>query len=193
MEPKGTNPNNETPVNGESRATDNGAESATPPNPEAAATPKAEVESAERRLMYAQAEFENTKKRLLREQETSIRFANERLIRELIPIVGLFDRALAASAPLKNAEDKKADVQNFILGIEMTHRELILTLERFGVEWIGKKAEKFSPERHEAISQLESATAEPDTVLEVVDRGCLLHGRLLQPAKVVVAKAKQGS
>jgi molecular chaperone GrpE len=169
----------------------NGATSnASAPAAEAAPNP---AELLERRLMYVQAEFENTKKRLQREQETSIRFANERLIRELLPIVSLFDRALAAAAPLKSAEEKKPEIQNFVLGIEMTHRELALTLERFGVEWVGKKGEKFNPERHEAISQVESPSADPDTVVEVLERGCLLQGRLLQPAKVVVAKSTQGS
>jgi molecular chaperone GrpE len=185
MEPKATNPKNETsPDEAEKQAPGNGADTPETPAAPAAETaaPKVEIDSAERRLMYAQAEF-----------ETSIRFANERLIRELLPIVGLFDRALAAAVPLKNAEEKKPEIQNFILGIEMTHRELILTLERFGVEWTGKKNEKFNPERHEAIAQVEAPEAEPETVVDVLERGSLLHGRLLQPAKVVVAKAKQGS
>lgn len=163
----------------------NGAEKAAPVKP---AEPDPET-----RLRYVQAEFENTKKRIAREAENSIKFANERLIRDLLPIVNLFERALAAAAPLKNAEEKKADVQNFIVGIEMTHRELTLTLERFGVEWIGKKGEPFNPERHEAITQVEAAGAEPGSVVDVLERGCLLNGRLLHPAKVTVAKAKQGS
>lgn len=158
------------------------------PAAETAAPAKPDFET---RLLYMQAEFENTKKRLLRDAENSIKFANEKIIRDLLPIVNLFDRALEAAAPLKKGEDKKPEILNFILGIEMTHRELALTLERFGVEWIGKKAEKFNPERHEAISQLEVPDAEPGTVIQVVERGCLLNGRLLQPAKVVVAKAKE--
>jgi len=167
----------------EEQKPDNGSET-----PAAAAAPA--KPDAETRLLYMQAEFENTKKRLLRDAENSVKFANEKIIRDLLPIVNLFDRALEAAVPLKNAEDKKPEILNFVLGIEMTHRELTLTLERFGVEWIGKKAEKFNPERHEAISQLEAPDAEPGTVIQVVERGCLLNGRLLQPAKVVVAKAK---
>ncbi len=154
---------------------------------------KPQIDSAERRLLYMAAEFENTKKRMLREQENSIRFANEKLVRDFLPIVNLFDRAMTAAAPLKTKDEKKTEIESFILGIEMTYRELALTLERFGVEWIGKKGEKFNPERHEALSQVESPDQLPDTIVQVLDRGCLLNGRLIQPAKVIIAKSKQES
>lgn len=174
----------------EDQAPGNGADSnASAAEPVAQIKP--EQETAERRLLYMAAEFENTKKRLLRDSENSVKFANEKIIRDLLPIVSLFDRALTAAEVVKKNPETKPDVQNFILGVEMTHRELTLTLERFGVEWIGKKGEKFNPERHEAITQIEAPDAEPDSVVQVLDRGCLLSGRLIQPAKVVVAKAKQ--
>lgn len=149
--------------------------------------------AAEKELLYLRAEFDNYRKRILREQESAVRFANERFVRELLPIVNLFDRALAAAAPLKAAEEKKPEIQNFVLGIEMTHRELVQTLERAGVELIGVKGEKFSPERHEAISQVETSHQEPGTVADVLERGALLQGRLIQPAKVTVAKASDAA
>ncbi len=183
------NKNSNEPAEDPKEAPANGAEKSAAAEPTPITKPA--EETAERRLLYMAAEFENTKKRLLRDSENSVKFANERLVRDLLPIVSLFDRALSAADIAKKNPETKPDVQNFITGVEMTHRELTLTLERFGVEWIGKKGEKFNPERHEAISQIEAPDAEPESVVQVLDRGCLMSGRLIQPAKVVVAKAKQ--
>jgi molecular chaperone GrpE len=149
---------------------------------------KAEADQARQDLLYLRAEFENTKRRMLREQENSIRFANEKLIESLIPVIDLFERAIASAGALKAKGE--ADVNNFVIGIEMTHREFIQILSRFGVEFIGAVGEKFDPSRHEAITQQEVEQADKaETVLHVLQRGCLLQGRLLAPAKVVVAKA----
>ena len=136
--------------------------------------------------MYQQAEFENSRKRLMREQERSIQFANERIIRELLTVVDLFDRAMLSATPIK--KDAKSEVANFVLGIEMTQKELIQMLERFGVVFHGKVGEPFDPERHEAISQVESEPENANKVVAIHQQGCTLHGRLLQPAKVVVGK-----
>jgi len=157
---------------------------------EAAAAPdkyRAEAEQARQDLLYLRAEFENTKRRLLREQEQSIRFANEKLIESLLPVIDLFERAIASAGALKARGE--ADVTNFVIGIEMTHREFIQILGRFGVEFIGAVGEKFDPSRHEAITQQEVDQPDKvDTVLRVLQRGCLLQGRLLSPAKVVVGR-----
>ena len=149
---------------------------------------KAEAEQARQDNLYLRAEFENTKRRLIREQEQSIKYANEKLVEGLAPVVDLLERALASAGPLKAKEDP--DAKNFILGIEMTHREFIQILSRFGVEFSGSVGEKFDPVRHEAISQQEVEDAKDDTVLIVYQRGVTLGGRLLTPAKVVVGRAK---
>lgn len=157
-------------------------------------TPAAEATSsepsAEERLLYIQAEFENQKKRLLKEQDAAIKNANERLVRELMGIVDLFDRAMGSAEPLKQAE--QPEVKNFLVGIEMTHREMVNLLGRFGVELVGQAGEPFNPERHEAISQVDADPESVGKVVQIVQRGCLLNGRLLEPAKVIVGKAKEG-
>lgn len=139
-------------------------------------------------LLYARADFENSKRRLLREQENSIRFANEKIIGELLTVVDLFDRALISAKPLEQSGEESA--KGVLAGIQMTHRELANVLGRFGVEFIGTIGEKFDPNRHEAVSQSPSSEEMEDHVTEVVQRGCLYQGRLLKPAKVIVGLGK---
>ena len=141
-------------------------------------TAKKARDDAQKELLYARAEFENTKRRLLREQEQAIKFANEKFISELLPVADLLERGLAH----KESKD-------FITGVEITLAELNQLLSRFGVEFIGVAGEKFDPARHEAVSQREASPEQQGTVLEVFQRGSLYNGRLLKPAKVVVAKS----
>lgn len=147
------------------------------------------VHPAEAQLLYLRAEFDNYKKRILRDQEQSVRFANESIVRDLLSIVDLFDRALDSATPLKNDKaSNHKEMSNFLLGIEMTQRELVNLLERFGVKLLGTPGDKFDPEIHEAISQVDDPSAKQETIANVVNRGCKLHDRLVQPAKVVVSK-----
>lgn len=151
------------------------------------------AEQAEKDLLYLKAELENYKRRMLRDQDNAIRFANERIVGELLTVVDLLDRALQSSKPLKvKAEGTTAagEVANFLTGIDLTFRELLQVLSRFGVELTGTVGEKFDPAKHEAISQQETSPDQADTVLDVMQRGSTLHGRLLKPARVVVGVTK---
>lgn len=140
-------------------------------------------------MLYMRADFENVKRRLIREQENAIRFANEKIASDLVGVVDLFDRALSSSSKIK--ETGTDEVKTLVTGIEMTHRELTLLLNRFGVEFIGATGEKFDPNQHEAVAQSPADPAQVDTVIAVVQKGCTLQGRLLKPAKVVVGIAKE--
>lgn len=144
-------------------------------------------EEAVKDLMYQRAEFDNFRKRLLREQDQMVKFANEKFISELLSTIDLLDMAMQHAKPLKSRPDDK-EVANFVTGIEMTHKELTNLLTRFGVEFTGTIGEKFDPNRHEAIAKREEAGAESGAVVEVFQRGSLLNGRILKPAKVVVAE-----
>jgi molecular chaperone GrpE len=159
---------------------------------EAAESAATEVESPEQKLrsemLYLRAEFENTKRRLIREQENSIRFANDRMVGDLLNVVDMFERALHSGVNLKS--DQSDEVKSFVTGIEMTHRELVHLFTRFGAELIGKVGEKFNPAQHEAVAQSPAESDLVDCVTAVAQRGCVLHGRLLKPAKVVVGVAK---
>jgi len=159
------------------------------PNTETTPIASAQGPSLEEQLLYLRAEFENFKKRIEREKDQSVRYANERLAGELLGVVDLFDRAMAFTPALIKIQDKP--VIDFIHGIELTQKELTNTLTRVGVELIGKRGEVFHPERHEAISQMEVEPEKVGQVIEIVQQGGLLNGRLIKPAQVVVGVSKE--
>lgn len=132
------------------------------------------------------AEFDNFRKRTEREREEFRRMASEDLIRELLPVLDNFERAL------QHGTD--ADFGAFRDGVVMIARQLRDTLERQGVQAIDPLGKPFSPEVHEAVHQVEDPDLEPGTVAMVLAKGYLLNGRLLRPAMVgVVAARPQGS
>jgi len=145
-----------------------------------------QAEEAKKEMLYVKAEFDNYRKRILKEQEQSIRFANRELIIELLNIVDYLDRAIQHSKILKSKSD--AEVVNFVTGVEMSQHEFLQLLNRFGVEFVGKVGEAFDPEKHEAIGQQPSEKNKAGQVLEVFQRGGSLNGRLIKPAKVIVSQ-----
>lgn len=159
-------------------------------------SPVEALEAAQKELLYARAEFDNYKRRLLKEQEQAVKFANERFVAELSSVTDLMERAMQAAAPLRqkaSGSPIESELANFILGIEMTQRELVHVLGRLGVEFIGAAGEKFDPNRHEAVSQRETDDNGVGNVLEVVQKGCVMQGRLLKPALVVVGKRAESN
>ncbi len=144
------------------------------------------VHRAEKEILYVRAEFDNYKKRLLKDQEISIKMANRGLITELLSVLDFFEHAVVHSSKLKDKGD--SDVTNFVTGIEMTRSELVQLLTRFGVELIGEPGENFDPLKHEAISEIEDKEKVGNTIFSVLQKGCMLHGKLLKPARVVVVK-----
>lgn len=145
------------------------------------------TEDIQKEMLYLRAEYENYRKRMIREQEQAIRFGNERLIAELTTVYDMLEMALSQGKTLREEQSPK-NIKAFIAGIELTLHEFIQLLNRFGVEFIGKAGEKFDPSRHEAVLEKPSSQHESGTVVEILQRGSLLHGRLLKPARVVVAQ-----
>jgi len=145
-----------------------------------------QAEEAKKEMLYVKAEFDNYRKRILKEQEQSIKFANRELIVELLNIVDYLDRAIQHSKILKSKAD--SEVVNFVTGVEMSQHEFLQLLNRFGVEFVGKVGEAFDPEKHEAIGQKPSEKNEAGQVVEVFQRGGSLNGRLIKPAKVIVSQ-----
>ena len=143
-----------------------------------------EVEASQDRYLRAMAEFDNARKRAVREREELIKGANENLIRELLPVLDNLDRALTAAKGDPSAAAVSA-------GVELIQRELLRTLEKFGVTTFSSAGAPFDPERHEAIARV-PATGRPDmTVVDEIARGYLLGGRVLRPAMVTVAMAAE--
>ena len=134
------------------------------------------------RMLRAMAEADNVRRRAQRDAEERVRYANESLVRELIPILDNFDRAVASARGAGGAESLMA-------GVELTQRELLRVLERAGVSRYSAVGQTFDPTRHEAIARVVSVDAAPNTVVSETAPGYALHGRVVRPAMVAVAAA----
>jgi len=141
---------------------------------------KRQLNEKQDRLLRALAEVDNVKRRTQRERDEYVRYANESLIRELLPVIDNFDRALEAA----RATGEAAKV---VEGVTLIQRELLKVLERAGVTRYPALGERFDPNRHEATGRMVSGTHPPDTVVAEMAPGYLLNGRVLRPAQVVVA------
>jgi molecular chaperone GrpE len=130
------------------------------------------------------AEMENFKKRMEKEKSEHMKFGNESLLRELLPILDNLERAIEHG---KNAQENSP----LMVGVEMIRKELAGLLERFGVKPVPAAGEAFDPEKHEAISQQES-DLEANRVVSAVQNGYFYHDRLLRPAKVIVSSGRPG-
>jgi len=146
---------------------------------EAEAKARAAAE-AQDRYLRALADFDNFRRRVAREREEWRRLAQEELLREILPVLDNFDRALAAE-PAPGADG------GFRAGVELIHRDFLKALERIGVRPYGAVGEPFDPQRHEAVGRVERADVADQTVVHETQRGYLFHERVLRPARVVVA------
>ena len=145
-----------------------------------------EVEEHRDRYLRAAAEFDNARKRAAREREEYTRYANESLLRELLPVLDNFERALQAV----RGEPAAAAVT---AGVELIQRELLRVLEKFGVTSFTSVGQPFDPERHEAIARVPAQGRPEGTVVDETARGYLLNGRVLRPAMVTVASSPDAS
>ncbi|WOX04649.1 nucleotide exchange factor GrpE [Microbulbifer pacificus] len=134
-------------------------------------------------VLRAQADVQNARRRAEMDVEKAHKFGVEKLLKDLLPVVDNLDRALATID--SEHEAHKAVVE----GIELTRKSFLDTLTRNGVEVVDPAGEPFDPELHQAMTQVPNGNVEPNTVLDVFQKGYRLHGRLLRPAMVVVSKA----
>ena len=143
----------------------------------------AEVEALNDRLLRLHAEFENYKKRMARERSEFVKFANEALILEFLPVLDSLERALATAR-------SAAEAQAVAEGLEIILRLFQTTLEKVGVKVIEALDREFDPNLHQAVAQVESPDGRDNIVMEEVRKGYLLEGRLLRPSMVKVSKVK---
>ena len=144
---------------------------------------RAEAAENWNKYLRAVAEIDNLRKRHARDVENARRFGVERLAAALLPVRDSLEAALKAAA-----DDASVDVATLLEGDQATLKLLDQALEGAAVSEIDPEGEPFDPERHEAISVLPSDTAEPNSVLTVVQKGYHLAGRIVRPARVVVAR-----
>jgi molecular chaperone GrpE len=138
------------------------------------------------RLLRALAEVDNVKRRTQRERDEYVRYANDSLIRDLLPVLDNFDRALQAARTTGEAA-------KVVEGVALIQRELLKVLERAGVTRYSALGERFDPNRHEAAGSTVSASQPPDTIVAELAAGYTLNGRVLRPAQVVIAAAPDES
>jgi molecular chaperone GrpE len=140
-----------------------------------------QIEELKERLLYQQAEFENFKKLKAREKQELLRFGNETLIKELLPVIDNLERAIEHAG-------KTEEAKNIAEGIALTLNGFLKVLEKSGVTRVEAQGQKFDPNLHEAVYQEENEGVEPGTVVGELQKGYLMDGRLLRPSMVSVAK-----
>lgn len=165
------------------------AEAGSPGAPSEEAQPdvaelKAKAEENWDRYLRAAAEADNVRKRAARDVEHARKFALERFASELLAVKDSLEMGIAVA-------EESTDAESLLEGSRATLKQLSSTMERFGIEEVDPRGEPFDPTRHEAMTTQPATEVEPDTVLTVYQKGYMLNGRLLRPARVVVAAAPE--
>jgi len=137
------------------------------------------------RLLRVSAEFENYKKRTTRELEEFRKFANQSLIKEMLSVVDNLELAMNSTNGHKTID------QGLLQGLDMTHKEILKVFEKFNVKPIEAKGQTFDPTFHEAVMQEATDEFDENTVINELQKGYLIHDRLLRPAMVVVTRPKE--
>jgi molecular chaperone GrpE len=163
------------------------AEAAADEDPQAAL--EAAREEAERyrdAALRAQAEVDNVRRRTTREVENAHKYALEKFAGQLLPVVDSLEKSVEEVERHAGSGEAFDAIRE---GIELSQKLFRDTLERFGIEQVNPVGEPFDPDLHEAMSMIEAPSAEPSSVVDVLQKGYTLNGRLLRAAMVIVAKA----
>jgi len=140
-------------------------------------------------LLRTAADLDNYKKRAAREKQEASKYANESLLKKLIPVLDNFDMALAAVSSAQGETDSSASTDSLQQGVSMIQQQLRQALAEAGLEEINATGQPFDPNYHEAVSQQESVEVPEGHVVQQLRKGFKLRERLLRPATVIVAKA----
>lgn len=145
---------------------------------------EAEAKENYEKFLRSCAELENFKKRSAREKDEFVKYSMERMVRELLPILDNLERAVEHSKASQ-------DFSGLVEGVDMTLKQFLQCLDKFGVMPISAMGEGFDPTRHEAIMQVEEGDYDADTVVGEHQKGYILNDRLLRPSLVTVAMGKK--
>ncbi|WP_158772465.1 nucleotide exchange factor GrpE [Cobetia sp. L2A1] len=140
------------------------------------------VQEAKDQALRAAADAQNSRRRAEQEAEKARKFALEKFIKEMLPVVDSLEKALES---MSSDEAAKTHIE----GIEMTLKMQLDALTKSGVEQLDPHGEPFNPEYHQAVAMVPSPDAEPNSVIDVMQKGYTLNGRLVRPAMVAVSKA----
>ena len=145
-----------------------------------------EAQALQNRYLRLAAEFDNYKRLAQRDQREHAKFANENILKELLPVVDNLERAIGFAKGGSGSD-------GLLQGVELTHKQFIETLSKFGVRPIHSRGEMFDPSRHQAVAHVPSPGAVENTVVEEYQKGYQLHDRVLRPAMVAVAAPSESS
>lgn len=143
----------------------------------------AELEKEKERVLRLSAELENYKKRMEKELNQFKKYANESLLKQLLTVIDNLERAIATAEKESDSESN-----GLLEGIKMTHDEILKLLKTFSVEPVKAEGEPFDPTYHQAVTQEETAEYPDNTVVRELQKGYLMHDRLIRPSMVVVSK-----
>jgi molecular chaperone GrpE len=146
---------------------------------------QAKLAEEQKKYLYLYSEFENFRRRNERERLDFLKFGHEGFLKELLQVADNFERAVAHAK--SQGGEKGSPLAQVVQGIEMISYQFMEALKAQGVTAINSVGQKFDPALHEAVGEEESKS-EPGTVVKEMQKGYLLHGRLLRPARVVLAK-----
>jgi len=136
------------------------------------------------KVLLAKAEVENIRRRTQKDIEKAHRFSVEKFAKDMLPVVDSLEMGLAS------ATTTEGDIAAIKEGMELTHKQLLSSLEKSGVKQVNPEGEIFSPELHQAISMVPSPDHEPNIVIQVFQKGYTLNDRLLRPAMVIVSQSQ---
>jgi molecular chaperone GrpE len=142
-----------------------------------------EFDEQNEQFLRLQAEFENFRRRTLKEKQESFKFGHQNLVKDLLSAVDNLERALK-----HGAQNAGAEVKGILDGVELVHREVLAALAKHGVTEIEAEGKVFDPADHEAMGQVPNIEVPPNTVLQVLQKGYLIHDRMLRPARVIVSR-----
>ena len=142
-----------------------------------------ELTKVKDQLLRTVAEMENVRRRAQRDVENAHKFAVEKLLSDLLPVVDSLEKAEEAAKTTDNAD-------SMVEGITLSLKLFVSTLERSGIAIVDPLGEPFDPQLHEAMAMVPNPNAEPNSVMDVMQRGYTLNGRLVRAAKVVVVKGE---
>jgi len=150
-------------------------------------TLRTQLAEATDQALRSQAEMQNLRRRVDKDVENAHKFALDKFSAALLPVIDNLERAQGSMDPANEA------TRSLLEGIELTARNFTDVLRQFNIEAIEPEGEPFDPSQHEAMSMIENDDVEPNTVLQVVQKGYLLNGRVIRAAMVVVSRAGSGT
>ncbi|MFJ9497714.1 nucleotide exchange factor GrpE [Brevibacillus centrosporus] len=140
---------------------------------------KAQAEEHQSRMLRAMADMDNLRRRVRKEQEDLAKYASQKIVEELLPILDNFERALAA-------DKESMTVESLLTGVDMVHRQMVQVFEKEGLAAIAAKGQPFDPHVHQAVMQTQDPEFDSGVVVEELQKGYMFKDRVVRPAMVKV-------